>query len=88
MKKFLNLKLFLHFFVLFVICNLLPLQLTKFLCSKFQESLNSKTLLPQNTPQSAFFGFPDNKENFEIIRRLRLIFKYYLLKSRETKKIV
>ena len=32
--------------------------------SKLEELLNSEILLPQNTPQSAFFGFPDNKENF------------------------
>ena len=40
----------------------------------FQELLNSEILLPQNTPQSAFFGFPNNKENFEIINRFYLIF--------------
>ena len=45
-----------------------------------------KILLPQNTPQIAFFGFPDNKENVEIIDHLHLIFKYYLLKSPDTKK--
>ena len=51
------------------------------LWSKFQELFNSKILLPQNTPQSALFGFPDNKEYFEIINYLHLIFKYYLFKS-------
>ena len=37
-------------------------------------------------PQSAFFGFPDNKENFEIINHLRLIFKYYLFEFRDARK--
>ena len=52
----------------------------------FQELLNSEILLPQNMPQSAFFGFPDNKENFEIINHLRLIFKYYLFEFRDARK--
>ena len=38
-------------------------------------------------PQSAFFDFPDNKENVEIINHSHLIFKYYLFKSRDTKQI-
>ena len=37
-------------------------------------------------PQNALFGVPDNKENLEIINHLRLIIKYYLIKSRDTKK--
>ena len=49
---------------------------TNSLWSKLQRLLNSEILLPQNKPQSAFFGFPDNKENFEIITHLHLIFKY------------
>ena len=60
---------------------------TKSLWSKFQELLNSEIPLPQNTPQSAFFGFPDNKENFEIINHLDLIFKYYLFKFQDTRKV-
>ena len=48
--------------------------------------MNSAILLPQNTPQSAFFGFPDNKDNFEIINHLRLIFKYYLFEFRDAGK--
>ena len=47
-----------------------------------------KILLPQNTPQIAFFGFQDNKENVEIIDHLHLIFKYYLFKSRDTQKLI
>ena len=47
--------------------------------SNLQELLNSEILLPQNMPQRAFFGFPD-KENFEIINHLHIIFKCYLLK--------
>ena len=43
--------------------------------------------LPHNTPQSAFSAFPDNTENFEIINHLHLIFKCYLFKSRDTRKI-
>ena len=51
----------------------------KSLWSKFQDLLNSEMLLPQNTPQSGFFGFPDNNENFEIIiNHLHLIFRCYL----------
>ena len=38
-------------------------------------------------PQGAFFGFPDNKENFEIINHLYLIFKYYLFKFRDARQI-
>ena len=34
---------------------------TKSLWCKLQELLNSEILLPQNAPQSAFFGFTDNK---------------------------
>ena len=67
---------------LFYSCNQ-----TKSLWSKLQELMNSEIPLPQNTPQSAFFGFPDNKENVEIINHLHLIFKYYLLKVRDTTKI-
>ena len=37
--------------------------------------------------QSAFFGFPDNKESFEIINYLHLIFKYYLFKVWDTRKV-
>ena len=50
----------------------------------FQELLNSEILLAQ----IAFFGFPDDKENFEIINHLHLIFKYYLFKSRIQEKKV
>ena len=49
--------------------------------------MNSEILLPQNTPQSAFFGFPDNEENFEIIKHLHLTFKYYLFEVRDRRKI-
>ena len=48
--------------------------------SNLQELLNSEILLPQNMPQRAFFGFPDNTEHFEIINHLHIIFKCYLLK--------
>ena len=58
---------------LFYSCNQ-----TKSRWSKFKELLNSEILLLQNMLQSAFFGFPDNKENFEIVNHLHLIFKYHL----------
>ena len=32
-------------------------------------------------------GFPDHKENFETINHLHLIFKYYLFKYRDARKI-
>ena len=89
MKNFSNLELFLHLFVLFLIQKMEPLYtfftlaIKQNLWSKLQELPNSKILLPQNTPQSAFFGFPDNKENFEIINHLHLIFKYYLFKVQD-----
>ena len=38
-------------------------------------------------PQSAFFGFPDNRENFETINHLYLIFLYYSFKSHDKRKI-
>ena len=50
--------------------------------------MNSKILLPQNTPQSAFFGFSDNEENFETVNHLHLIFKYYLFKARDLRKMI
>ena len=67
---------------LFYSCNQ-----TKSLWFKFQELLNSEILLPQNTPQSAYFGFPDDKENFETVSHWHLHFKYHLFKSRNTRKI-
>ena len=70
MKSFLNLKLFLNLFVLFVILKMKAYTI----------------FLPQNTPQSAFFGFPDNKESFEIINHFHLTFKYYLFKSQDARK--
>ena len=93
MKNFLNSKLFFHLFVLCNSENKIPIHLScswnqiKSLLSKFQELLNSEILLPQNIPQISFFGFPDNKIFFEIINHLHLVFKYYLLKSRDTRKI-
>ena len=60
---------------------------TKSLWSKLQELMNLEILLLQNTPQGAFFGFPDNNKNFKIINHLHLIFKYYLFKVRGTRKI-
>ena len=72
--------------------NETPIQLlyscsqTKSLWSKLQELLNSEILLPQNTPQSAFFGFPNNTENFEMTNHLHLIFKRYLFKVRDKEK--
>ena len=67
---------------LFYSCNQ-----TKSLWSKLQKLANSEILLPQNTPQSAFFDFPDNKKNFEIINPLHLIFKYYLFNFLDTRNI-
>ena len=37
--------------------------------------------------QSAFRGFPNDKDNFEIIKNLHLIFNYYLFRVRVTRKI-
>ena len=59
---------------------------TKPLWSEFQDLLNSEIFLLQNTPKTVFFGFPDNKENFEIINHLHFIFKCYLFNSRDTRK--
>ena len=69
-------------FHLFYSCNH-----TRSPCSKIQELMNSEILLPQNTPEGAFFSFPDNTENFEILNHLHLVYKYYLFKSRDTRKI-
>ena len=66
---------------LFYTCNQ-----SKSCWSKLRDFLNSEILLPQNVPQSAFFGFPDNKENFETINHLDLMFKYYLFKFRDIRK--
>ena len=46
---------------LFYSCNQI-----KSLRSKLQELMSSEILLPQNTQQSAFFGFPDNKGSLTI----------------------
>ena len=59
----------------------------KSIWSKLQELMNSKILHPQRTSLSAFFGVPDNKEIFEIINHLHLIFIYYLFKVRDTRRI-
>ena len=94
MKKFLDLKLFLHLFVLFVIWKMKPLytfflflQPNKISLSKLRELLKSEIRLQQNTAQCAFFDFPGNKKIFEIINHLYLIFKYHLFKFRNTRKI-
>ena len=47
----------------------------------------SRSDLSEHTPQSAFFGYTNNKENFEIMNHLHFIFKYYLFKSRERRMI-
>ena len=80
MKNFLISKLFFHLFVIFAIQKIKPLYAFKPL---LLEIMNSEIFFTQNTPQSAFFGFPDNKENFEIISHLHLLFKYYLFKVRD-----
>ena len=49
--------------------------------------MNSEIFLPLNTLQSVFFGFPNTKENFQIINHLHLILKYYLFKVRDWRKI-
>ena len=94
---YLNEKLFEFKIVFLPLCsfgnseNETPIQLfnscnqTKSLWSKLQVLMNSEIILPQNTLQSAFFEFPHNKENFEIINHLYLIFKYYLFKVRNTR---
>ena len=70
------------FIHLFYSCNQ-----TKSLWSKLKELSNSEILLSQNVPQRAFFGFTDDKGNFEIVNHLHLIFKYYLFKVWDTRKI-
>ena len=57
----------LFFFLIRNIFKINSCNQTKPLWSKLQEVLNSEILLPKNTPHSGFFGFPNNKENFEII---------------------
>ena len=99
-KLFEFLKLFLDSFALFVIRKIKPIYTFFTLAIKqnlfglnykrywtqkyfFHKILNSEILLSQ----SAFFDFPDNKENFEIINHLHLLFKYYLFKLGDTRKI-
>ena len=65
----------------------LLLQSNKSLWYKLQELLTSEIFLPQNMSQSAFRGFPNDKDNFEIIKNLHLIFNYYLFRVRVTRKI-
>ena len=77
----------LFFFLIRNIFKINSCNQTKPLWSKLQEVLNSEILLPKNTPQSGFLGFPNNKENFEIINHFHRIFKYYLFKVRDTRKI-
>ena len=67
MKNFLNLKQFLHLFVLFVTWKMKPLyssNQTSFFGLDLQELLNLQIILPSNRLHSAFFGFLDNKEKF------------------------
>ena len=67
---------------LFYSCNQ-----TKSLCSKLQELMNSEILLPQICHRVLSLVFQIKKENFEIINHLHLIFRYYLFKVRDTRKI-
>ena len=70
-ENFLNSKLFLHFCSFCNSENETPIHLfypcnqAKSLWYRLQELLNSEILLPQNTSQSVFFGFTDNKKRFE-----------------------
>ena len=76
MKNFLNLKLFLYCFLLFVIQKM-KLLYTIFTLAIKQNLLglqNSEILFPQNMPQSAFFGFPDKK----ILKSLTIYILYFL----------
>ena len=54
-------------------------QLRHFLCN----SLN----VPMLTPQSAIFGFINQKENLLIINHLYFIFKFYICNSRSSGKL-
>ena len=92
MKNSLTLKLFLNLFVLFVIWKMNPSYTFFTLAIKQIPFGLNRVIELRNTSStkyatSAFFGFPCNKENFEIINHLHLIFKYYLFKFWDTRKI-
>ena len=59
---------------------------TNLLWYKLKQFLKVKIDLSVNTPQSAIFSFL-NYENNSDVNHLLLIFKYYLLNSREHKKL-
>ena len=78
---------------LFSFCNLkneTPFHLF-FECSHTNSSwnqlrhfLSNSLIIPLITPESAIFGFINQKENLLIINRLLFIFKFYIYNSRST----
>ena len=57
------------------------------LWNQLRHFLSNSLNIPLLTPQSAIFGFINQKENFLIINHLLFIFKFYIYNSRSSRKL-
>ena len=57
------------------------------LWNQLRHFLSNSLNIPLLTPQSAIFGFINQKENFLIINHLLFIFKFYIYNSRSSSKL-
>ena len=57
------------------------------LWNQLRRFLSNSLNIPLLTPQSAIFGFINQKENFLIINHLLFIFKFYIYNSRSSSKL-
>ena len=60
---------------------------TNSLWNQLRHFLSNSLNIPLLTPQSAIFGFINQKENFLIINHLLFIFKFYIYNSRSSCKL-
>ena len=60
---------------------------TNSLWNQLRHFLSNSLNIPPLTPQSAIFGFINQKENFLIINQLLFIFKFYIYNSRSNCKL-
>ena len=82
--------MFVHLFVLFVIWKMKPVY--TFFTLAIKKNLFGLSYKSSNTSSTKYskecvLWFPDDKENFEIINHLHLIFRYYLFKVQDTRKM-
>lgn len=60
---------------------------TKTLWTQPRVSAQDSIMIPQNTPQSDIVGFTDHEGNYKLIKPFLLIFKYYINKARENRRL-